>query len=248
MTRASAQALWVLALALLALGNQASAQPTTPRPESYVVDQTDALADADRQSLSARLAALDDSTSVQMVVVTTRLQGVPAADLARWMLGSMRLGRAGLNNGVLVLLAPADHQVYVSVGTGLEWQIPDHVAAAAVGLMLPLFRDEEYALGLSAGVDALSERATSVPWATRFRSASEAADAGDAALGQVVRLQGTYSDGALQTEAGPVALAFPPYWDQVQRPPLPGEALDLLARIAGTAPLSVQVLGPTPDA
>lgn len=231
-----------LALAFFVLAGSAAAQ----RSAGYVVDQTGVLGDTDRQEISARLEALDDSASVQIVVVATRLEGISAADLALQMSRSMGLGRAGLNNGVLVLLAPADRAVRVSVGTGLEWQIPDSTAEAAVAQMLPFFREGEYAAGLNVGIDALAGRAASVPWAVRFESASEAAAAGAAAVGQVAKVRGTYTAGVLQTEAGPVALAFPVYWNQAQSAPQPGDALNLLARVVGATPLSVQVLGHAP--
>ena len=240
----------LLALVLALAASAAALAQDLPDPvplASHVLDDVGVLSESDRQDLDARLAALDDSTSVQLAVLTADIEGTPIADLAREVFDAVRFGRAGVNNGLLVLLALDDREVYVSVGTGLEWQIPDSVAAAIVAQMAPLFREGDYARGLRVGVEALAERAGSVPWSVRYGSASEAVAAGGGALSEVARVRGSYAGGVLETDTGPVRLSFPPHWEGVYPRPGDGDRLDLLGRVVGTAPLAVQVLGLAPS-
>ena len=234
----------LVALSLLAAQvSRAQVDPSAPTPTTYVLDRADALPEDDERALSARLAALDDSTSVQVVVFTTDLQGASAADVALWASNTAGLGRAGVNNGALILVAPAERETYVSVGTGLEWQVPDSAAAAVVARMLPYFRRGEVSAGLHVGVGRLADLAGSVPWSVRYESAADALVGGEDALGQITRVRGTSEGGALQAEAGPVRLAFPPHWGGVCAPFQEGDPLDLFGRVVGTEPLSIQVLG-----
>lgn len=237
---AAAMKRFLPALLALALSAAASAQP------AYVVDRVDVLTDAQERALFDRLAALDDSTSVQIGVMVNETGGIPIRDAARYLLGEGGAGQMGVNNGAVILLAPAGREVFVSVGTGAEWQVPDDTAAVVVRQMVARFREGDYAGGLTAGVEALAGRMGAVPWGVRYASAAEVVTDGAGALGQIARVEGVVDGDRLATGAGPARLYFPPHWDGACLPFADGERVDLLGRVAGTDPLAVQVLGPAP--
>jgi uncharacterized protein len=71
-----------------------------------------------------------------------------------------RPGRAGLDNGILLVVSATEHVLYISTGYGLEGVIPDAVAARiAREQMAPLFRAGRAAEGIEAGVAALEAAA-----------------------------------------------------------------------------------------
>ena len=209
-----------------------------PRPDGYVTDRAGLLSGPERQAIEARLAAFDDSTSVQIAVLTVPdLAGEAPDAFALRLMRRRGPGRPEVNNGLVVLLAAAERRVQVQVGTGLEWQIPDSVAADIVGLMTAEFREGQFAQGLGVGIEALAERAASVPWAVPVGPAQPRA------RNQIVRLCGPYRDGAVTTASGPVQVAFPPHWAGAFDWPRPGDGVRLVGRIVGLDPARAQVLG-----
>ncbi len=69
---------------------------------------------------------------------------------------SWQLGRKGVDDGVLLLVAKDDREVRIEVGYGLEGAIPDATANRVIDeFILPRFRESDYAGGITAGVDRL---------------------------------------------------------------------------------------------
>ncbi len=69
------------------------------------------------------------------------------------------IGQRGRDNGVLVLLAVADRQVWIEVGYDLEEFITDGFAGeTSRQVMAPFFRRGEYGAGLFAGVSRIVGR------------------------------------------------------------------------------------------
>jgi uncharacterized protein len=67
-----------------------------------------------------------------------------------------KLGRKGIDDGVLVLMATNDRAVRIEVGYGLEGVIPDAIAKRVIEeIMIPYFRTGDVAGGLNAGVERL---------------------------------------------------------------------------------------------
>ena len=67
-----------------------------------------------------------------------------------------KLGRKGVDDGVLVLVAKNDHRVRIEVAYGLEGAIPDAAAKrVAHDYMSPKFAKGDFAGGIGSGIDAL---------------------------------------------------------------------------------------------
>src|SRR5581483_7681392 len=113
-----------LAAALLAffcLLSPALAAPQFPALTGRVVDGANILSDATKSDLTEKLAALESKTSRQLVVVTLpSLQGYDIADFGYQLGRAWGIGQKGLNNGVLLIVAPTEHKVRIEVGYNLE--------------------------------------------------------------------------------------------------------------------------------
>ena len=68
------------------------------------------------------------------------------------------IGDKGKDNGVLILLALDDRQVWIETGYGLEGFITDGFAGETSRAMAPFFRDGEYGRGLVAGATRVAQR------------------------------------------------------------------------------------------
>jgi uncharacterized protein len=93
------------------------------------------------------------------VVATVKsLQGFSVEDYATRLFRHWRLGQKDKNNGVLFLVAPADHKVRIEVGYGLEGALPDAVAKLIIEEeLVARFRFNHFDSGVSAGVDSIIE-------------------------------------------------------------------------------------------
>jgi uncharacterized protein len=131
------------------------------RTDRYVNDYAQVLDDADEAQIERFLAALDQATTNQIVVVTwPSLEGSTAEALTLKFAEAWKPGQAARDNGVVVGVYPNDHAARIEVGYGLEGAIPDAVAATILREeMLPAFKAGHWAQGVAAGVQALAKAA-----------------------------------------------------------------------------------------
>ena len=140
----------MLGLALL----PASAEPTFPALTGRVVDGAGLLSPEDRDALTSELKALEDRSSDQLVVVTLpSLQGYPIEDFGYQLGRHWGIGKAELNNGVLLIVAPNERKVRIEVGYGLEPILTDALTRIIIeNGILPRFRAGDYPGGIKDGV------------------------------------------------------------------------------------------------
>jgi uncharacterized protein len=155
--------------ALLTIGCAAEATREPPAAAlaltGRVVDAAGVLSPGAEERLTARLAALEEETGVQLVVATTPDLGgqtIEAYSLA--LANAWALGDAERDDGLLLLVAPRERKVRIEVGSGLEASVRDEEAAAIIqNGILPQFRANNFDAGTEAGVAALAREVTPVP-------------------------------------------------------------------------------------
>jgi uncharacterized protein len=115
--------------------------------------------DAERH-LEAKLADRERATGAQMVVaIFPSLEGENDADFGIRLAERWRVGQKGLDNGVILLVFVQDRKVRAEIGYGLEPVLTDAVAAQIIReAIAPRFREQRYAAGLEAAVDAVYAR------------------------------------------------------------------------------------------
>jgi uncharacterized protein len=134
----------------------ASAAPL-PALSGRVVDRAHILSAAEQRRLDVRLAALERRTTDQLVVVTLPDLGGASIEQVGLRLGrGWGIGQKGLDNGVLLIVAPNDRRVRIEVGCGLEGLLTDARASAIIQQkLIPLFRKGAYDRAAEAGVAAI---------------------------------------------------------------------------------------------
>lgn len=122
-----------------------------------VVDVTGTLDPASRARLIDKLKTLEDRRGTQIAVVmlpTVGEMGIEA--FSNRLFNLWKLGRKGVDDGVLLVVAKDDRLMRIEVGYGLEGAIPDVLAGRIVReRMAPAFREGNYAGGIESAVDAL---------------------------------------------------------------------------------------------
>jgi len=173
----------------LALGASfALAQGLVPVPTltARVTDLTGTLDSAEKQALTQRLAELEQAKGSQiavLIVPTTRPEAIEQYSIR--VVDQWKLGRQGVDDGVLLLVAKDDRRMRIEVGRGLEGAIPDAFAKRIIAEQItPAFRDGRFAAGIDAGVGALIGliKGEPLPAVTPRRSA----DAGPADIGDLL--------------------------------------------------------------
>jgi uncharacterized protein len=149
---------WLVVIALILSGAPVRAEPIAVPPlQARVTDQTHTLSDSARQAIEARLADLEARKGSQLAVLvlpstgpeTIEQFGIRVAE--RW-----QLGRKGVDDGALLLIAKDDRTLRIEVGYGLEGAIPDAVAKRVIEeVIVPRFKAGDFEGGIAAGVAAL---------------------------------------------------------------------------------------------
>ena len=160
MTRFCARRL--LALGLWGVVAFASAQGLVPVPalSARVIDQTATLDAASLNALEAKLAAFEQSSGSQVVVLmvpTTTPEDI--ADFTQRVGDAWKIGRADVGDGALFVIAKDDRRLRIATTKTLEGAIPDLMARRILdGAVTPAFRRGDYAGGINAGVDQMLAR------------------------------------------------------------------------------------------
>src|SRR5207244_10365439 len=132
----------------------AMADPKFPALTGRIVDEAALLSADDRRALEQDLKALEEKSTDQLVIYTTRsLQGYPIEDFGYRLGRFWQIGQKGKNNGVILIVAPNDRKVRIEVGRGLEPQLTDLMTKLIIeNAILPAFRRNDFAGGVKAGV------------------------------------------------------------------------------------------------
>jgi len=131
--------------------------PPLPRLNGRVVDDAGLLSPAQQRDLSARLARLETVTGHQFVIITLpSLHGQTIEHLGLRLGRTWGIGRKGVGDGVLLIVAPNERRVRIEVGNGLEKTLHDSVCAKIIReTIAPRFGRGDMAGGIRAGATAI---------------------------------------------------------------------------------------------
>lgn len=135
--------------------------PPAPRPAKLVNDFAGLLTPVQVRHLEEKLVAYDNTTSVQVVVVTMKTLGGAGADDFAIALGKeWGVGNKSTNNGVVMLVSmePNNRKVFIAPGYGLESSLSDYTCKTIVDAeIITQFKQDNYYRGIENGVDAIIE-------------------------------------------------------------------------------------------
>jgi uncharacterized protein len=141
----------------------AAVQPAPPALTQPVNDFAKVI-DADSAAKMDDLIRSLQRASGDVVVVATIDTFMPYGDIREYAVkmfenGGRGIGQKGKDNGLLILLAVKDRQVWVEVGYDLEEFITDGYAGElSRKVMVPEFRNGNYGAGLFAGLSRIASR------------------------------------------------------------------------------------------
>lgn len=132
---------------------------------SPVIDQANILNPQEKQRLEAQLRGIYQQGLAQAaVVIVPTTNGVPIFDYALQVAEKWKLGNKDIDDGLLMVVAVNDRNIYILTGYGLEGVLPDSAVNRIIREdITPLFKQNNYGAGILAGVGALQTRLTADP-------------------------------------------------------------------------------------
>ena len=132
---------------------------------SPVIDQANILNPQEKQRLEAQLRSIYQQGLAQAaVVIVPTTNGVPIFDYALKVAEKWQLGNKDIDDGLLMVVAVNDRDMYILTGYGLEGVLPDSAVNRIIREdITPLFKQNNYGAGILAGVGALQTRLTADP-------------------------------------------------------------------------------------
>ncbi len=128
-----------------------------PVLKGRVTDLTGTLRAVDIQHLEGRLAAFEQSKGSQIVVLVVSTTGDEEIEqYSIRVADEWKLGREGVDDGIILIVAKNDRKVRIEVGYGLEGAVPDALSKRIIEqIILPEFRSGHFAEGIEEGTDAI---------------------------------------------------------------------------------------------
>src|SRR6185503_17049933 len=110
-----------------------------------------------KAALEQMLQAFEARKGSQIAVLMVRTTGgEPIEQFALRVAEQWKLGRKGVDDGALLVVAKDDRAMRIEVGYGLEGALNDATAKRIVSdVITPRFREGDFFGGLSAGVDRM---------------------------------------------------------------------------------------------
>ena len=128
-----------------------------PALKARVTDLTGTLTAAQAAGIEQQLRALEQRKGSQLAVLivpTTQPEAIEQYSLR--VAEAWKLGRKGVDDGALLIVAKDDRALRIEVGYGLEGVIPDAIAKRVIAeTIVPYFRQNDFAGGIQAGVSQL---------------------------------------------------------------------------------------------
>ena len=161
----AALGLVLLAMANVGIGKVRDTRDYSPFPNpdaGYVTDLAGLLPDEQEQQIEQWLLRTEDDRGVEIIVVTldsiADYPGTPnrsIEEFARGLFDAYGIGNLPDNDGVLLLVARRDRKVRIELGAGYGHRRDRDAQRIVQKKILPSFRKDRYAQGISRGVKAL---------------------------------------------------------------------------------------------
>jgi len=158
---------WLLLIAVVAMLCVAAAAhaQTFPKLTGRVVDDAHLLSQQQVDQLTQLSQSVEQASSRQLVVATIPdLQGYPIEDYGYKLGRAWGIGQQGINNGIILIVAPKEKKVRIEVGYGLEPIMTDALSSMIIqNDILPKFRAGDMAGGIIAGASAIADQLKAPP-------------------------------------------------------------------------------------
>lgn len=142
---------------VIASSLRADNEQVLPTLDARINDTTGTLSKDQVKELENTLADFEAKKGAQvaLLIVNSTLQE-PIEQYSIRVLERSKLGRKGVDDGVLLLVAKEDRELRIEVGYGLEGVLTDLVSKRIIDqIIVPRFRQGEFYAGIKSGLNAI---------------------------------------------------------------------------------------------
>lgn len=138
-------------------GGGADGPVAIPKLAARVTDLTGTLGAGQKDALEQKLAAFEARKGAQVaVLVLPSTQPESIEQFGIRLLDTWKIGRKGVDDGVILIVARDDRRLRIEVGYGLEGRLNDATAKRIISeTITPRFKAGDLPGGIDAGVDAI---------------------------------------------------------------------------------------------
>jgi len=133
------------------------ADVAVPPLTARVTDLAATLSAAEKSALEQKLADFEQRKGAQigvLIVPTTEPEAIEQYSIR--VVDAWKLGRKGIDDGALLIVAKDDHALRIEVGYGLEGVLTDATSNRIIEeTIVPRFRAGDFAGGIDAGVEQM---------------------------------------------------------------------------------------------
>jgi uncharacterized protein len=146
-----------LLIALAAFAASAADTVPVPKLTGRVVDLSGTLDAPQQQAIAAKLAAFEQAKGSQVAVLLVPTIGTETIEeFATRVTDEWKLGRAGVDDGVLFVVAKQERRMRIQTGRGVQGVLTDALSRRIIAERVsPRFRAGDFAGGIQDGVDAI---------------------------------------------------------------------------------------------
>ncbi|MCQ2248537.1 MAG: TPM domain-containing protein [Treponema sp.] len=125
---------------------------------SPVMDGAGILSSAEKHQIENFLLNLNNTKGVQIAVLSVKsLGGESIESFSLRHAEKFKLGQKGIDNGALLTIALAEHEMRIETGYGTEGALTDALCARIIrNILVPSFRKGEYGQGIYSAVQAMA--------------------------------------------------------------------------------------------
>jgi uncharacterized protein len=147
---------WLLALSLAAAA-PAPALQEIPRLSARVTDLTGTLTAEQQTALEQKLAGFESAKGSQLaVLIVPSTEPEEIEEYSIRVVDQWKLGRKGVDDGALLIIAKNDRRVRIEVGRGLEGVLTDAMSNRIIDETIrPAFREGNFYGGIDAGLEQM---------------------------------------------------------------------------------------------
>jgi len=134
----------------------AAETPIPPAPTQWVTDTANFMSPGTARALNGRLEEYERSTGHQLIVYIGQTTGdAPIEDWAVRAFAKWKVGRKGIDDGLVLFIMSTDRKLRFEVGYGLEPVVPDAIASRIINeVIVPRIQTGDRDGAVSAGMDA----------------------------------------------------------------------------------------------
>ena len=142
------------------------------QPVRWATDESGFLSAGTRAEIDSRLEAFEHETGHQVLLYISRTTGdTPLEDYSARAFAAWKVGRRGLEDGLVLFIFSEDRKVRIEVGYGLEGTVTDVASARVINdILVPGIRRGENDAAVREAMAALLEKIYGKPFAGLERS------------------------------------------------------------------------------